>query len=155
MISKTLKILFLTAALIFYGAMFFNAAMAADVNKTITFAWNQDAADLPNLAEWRLHWGDVEAGPFVPVLDINGNAVVIPYDGTPAAEYTASQPFIITVPAGSSVTKYFVMTAVDTDGDESGYSNVALNADQTTGVVFKAPIGAPFTFEVQTIVTTP
>lgn len=152
---KTLKVLFLTSMLLFYGAMFFNAAHAADITLDLTFQWEQAVTDLPELASWKLYWGDTGAGPFTAVLDTEGQPLLTPYTGTPAATYEMTKPFIVTLPAGSTVTKYFVMTAVAKTGDESDFSNVATNPDGSVGVPFKAPMGAPFSMKVKAIVTTP
>jgi hypothetical protein len=155
MITKTAKIIFLAVCLLFYGGMFFNAASAADITLSLTFEWEQAPTDLPNLSNWKLHWGDLEAGPFTPVVGADGAELTVPYTGTPAPTYQMTHPFIVTLPAGATVTKYFVMTAIDTDGNPSDYSNVATNPDGSVGVPFRAPLGAPFSMSVEAVIVTP
>lgn len=141
--KKTLKAL-VTGIVIF---ILLTSFASAQVLKELTFKWEQPDAN-QYLKEWHLYWSDTETGTFLPVIDGVGNRIIIPYDGTPAPNYTATQPFSIIAEPGQTVVKYFVIIAVDTDGDESGFSDVALNEDGTTGVLFKNPRSTPVTFTV-------
>lgn len=106
--------------------------------KSITFAWEQSAADLPQLKEWRIKQSPTAGGPYALTT-------TVPYDGTPSPEYTSST--VITVPDGAKTTLYFIATAVATSGAESGPSNeVVATFDFSTVTV---PI------QLRIIVTTP
>jgi len=89
-----------------------NFGFSAD--KSVTFAWEQDANDLPVLKEWRIKKSSAPGGPYETF-------VVVPYDGQAKPTYTATT--VLTVPSGQKTTLYFVATAVATSGFESGPSN--------------------------------
>ena len=96
--------------------------------KTINFAWEQGAADLPNLKEWRIHSSMTVGGPYT-VLS------TIPFDGTVKPSYAGSGT-VTTIPNGQKATVYFVATAFGKSGIESGYSNeVSVLIDFTTVTV--------------------
>jgi hypothetical protein len=120
-------------------------ASAEDITKEITFLYEQATVDLPHLKEWRLHYATTAGGPYLPVKDANGAPLVIPYDGTPAPEYTSAQTLTVPVAPGTTITYYFVMTAVNLDNEESTFSAEAINIDEngvpdgTHGVEFTSP----------------
>jgi hypothetical protein len=62
------------------------------------------------------------------------------YQGVEQTEYQADE--IITSPDGEEHTYYFVLTAFDEDGNESGYSN-----EMSAPIDFEAP-GVPFSLTV-------
>jgi hypothetical protein len=133
-------------------------AFAKDVTMDLTFEWEQTSTDMPNLLEWRLKWADTETGTYIPVVGGDGNPIKIPYDGTPQPVYTATEPFVVVAPSGTTVTKYFKLTAVSKDNEESALSAVALNEDGSTGIDFTAPwdpVGTPVKFNVKAKVVTP
>jgi len=91
-------------------------AFAADLNKSLTFSWNQASADLPNLAGWGLY-----------VMTASGGTkpapISIPYT-TGTGPFTASSAFTVTGTPGATVRRYFVLDAVSKNGNRSvGYSN--------------------------------
>ena len=98
--------------------------------KTITFAWEQAAADLPNLREWRILYAFVSGGPYTLLA-------TVPFDGTPRPEYSNPTPVTI-VPDGEKRMVYFVATAVANSGAESGYSNQV--SDEIDFTVVTIPI---------------
>jgi hypothetical protein len=130
---------------------------AADVTQNLAFEWEQDPGDLPQLAEWRFQFSTTAGGPYQPWLDDQGNQVTVVYDpANPGPTYNSPEYNItLDIPPGSSVTYYFVLVAVDHAGLESDVSTEALNPDGSTGVVFKAPIGKPFSFSVSVTIVTP
>jgi len=78
----------------------------------ITLGWTQELT--PGLVGWRLYQSEVSG-------DYTGDPfAVIPFTGE-QAEYTTTET--ISAEYGDSVQYYFVLTAVNEDGRESGYSN--------------------------------
>ena len=112
-----------------------SAAYGAD--KPITFQWEQAVVDLPTLEKWTLYYAIASGGPYVFLANI-------PYASQPEP-YQSTQTVSI-VGDGEERNIYFVLTATDTDDNESGYSNEIYE-----WIDFKAP-GNPFTF---TIILTP
>jgi len=110
--------------------IFATPAMAVDFSKSITFAWDQAATDLPNLAGWGLYVMTASGGT-------KPAAIAVPYT-TGNGPFQASQSFTVTGMPGSTVRRYFVLDAVSRNGNRSGYSNevfydfVIPNADVTT-----------------------
>jgi hypothetical protein len=136
-----MALLFMTAGLV--------GIVAADVNKELTFLWNQDAADLAELKEWRLYWSDTTGGPYTQVLNTAGVPIVIPYDPATGPDYTTQDVIPVPGAPGTTVRKYFVMTAVDKSDIESAFSAEAI--DTGTGnqwVEIKIPMGRPFSLTV-------
>ena len=105
--------------------------------KTLTFAWNQTLPDPNDLAGWKLYSSQTPGGPYTL-------AATIPFAGA-QTEYTSAQPFVS--PDGQRKTYYFVLTAFDTSGNASGYSN-----EVSATIDFEAP-GVPIQLKVT--VTTP
>jgi hypothetical protein len=110
--GDSMKKLFIVLAVLILAA----PAMAADYNKSLTFAWDQASTDLPNLKEWGLY-----------VMTASGGTkpapIVVPYT-TGAGPFTASSTFTVTGLPGATVRKYFVLDAVNKSGVRSvGYSN--------------------------------
>src|SRR5512137_2025167 len=104
------KLIIILAILIFAAP-----AMAADFSKSLTFAWDQAAADLPNLKEWGLYVMTTPGGT-------KPAPIVVPYT-TGSGPFQASQSFTVTGTPGSTVRRYFVLDAVSKNGNRSGYSN--------------------------------
>lgn len=153
--KKNKLFLFLAPALVllFAGLPVF----AADVTQQLGFEWEQRAEDLPELLEWRFQYSETSGGPYQPWLDDAGNQVKVVYDAAqPGPTYTSPNYTItLDISPGQSKTYYFVLVAVDKAGNESDVSTEALNPDGSTGVVFKAPMGEPFNFNVSVTITTP
>jgi hypothetical protein len=99
--------------------------------KQLTFEWQQNAEDLPDLAKWELFMSLDDALPF----DQWAKQGEIPYTGTPADWYDAG--FTITVPDGQETATYFKMTAIDTEGLSSLPSEMQEGAP--TIIDFKPP----------------
>jgi hypothetical protein len=97
-------------------AVFFGLVVSANAgSKSLTFLWNQNAADMPQLKEWRLFQADTATGPWTPFFTVTYNGVVL-------QDYTGTGN--LTVPDGTEKTVYFSVTAVDKSNNESGRSNV-------------------------------
>jgi len=107
---------------------------ATPIIKTLRFAWNQELS--ADFGGWRLYQSETAGGPYTAVSpDI---AFV-----SEQSEYTADMP--IEVLGDQTTTLYFVLTAFDTSGNESSYSN------QVNAVIdFEAP-GVPMTLTVTVI----
>ena len=90
------------------------SAQAAEV----TFQWNQAVTDLPNLASWSLKVRSSEAGGIeteIPVV----------YGGENQLTFTSTKEIVITGNPGETVRRYFNLTAISKNGNESGESNQA------------------------------
>jgi len=128
----------------------FSFPALADINKEFTFAWEQNVDDLPQMKEWRMYWSDAAGGPYTAVLDTDGNPIIIPYDPLdPDGIYDSTQIMIVPGTPGTTVTKYFVLTAVDQSDNESDYSAEAI--DDSTGngwVEIRIPLGRPFSLHI-------
>ena len=81
------------------------AGMALAVTHEVRFEWNANPE--ADMAEYVLHQGTANGGPYTPVLTIPHPQTTTLY--SVAGNY--SQKF------------YFVLSAVDTSDNESGYSN--------------------------------
>ncbi len=77
----------------------------------LTFEWNQ--ADLTNLKEWKLFWGDASGGPYTELS-------VIAYDESPGPIYSSPADAPVTGDQGTTVTKYFVLIACGDVPQEGG-----------------------------------
>lgn len=114
---------------------------AADVpvSESLTFEWEQNAVDLPFLAGWTLYESNVSGSGYVKVTDI-------PYVAGDTTFQTTAVLNVIGA-AGSTVNRYYVLTAKNIAGLESVYSNEATNA-------FEIPIPAvskPFNLIIKVI----
>jgi len=109
-------------------------AMAGE--KTLTFQWNQVLSD--DFAGWKLYKSEVAGGPYVK----HGND--IPFV---AQQQTYESAQVLVSPNAEVHIYYFVLTAFDTSGNESGFSN-----EVNARIDFQAP-SVPVTLQVT--VTTP
>lgn len=100
--------------------------------KNLEFAWEQTLS--PDLLKWNLYYSETAGGPYTLLTNIV-------YTGDPGPQF-ASDPIIFTSPDGQVVAYYFVLTAEDASGNESGYSN-----EVSETIDFEAP-DVPFTFTV-------
>jgi hypothetical protein len=121
---------FLVAALLAL-ALFWMPIYALAGEKVLTFAWEQPG-DISDLKGWNIYIGEA-SGNYTQKL-------FIPYGGTPAPEYQSAQP--IGSPDGQKKTWFFVLTALDIDGNESTYSN-----EVSAKIDFQAP-GIPVNVRV-------
>ena len=103
--------------------------MAGD--KDLTFTWEQVIS--PDFAGWHLHVSETSGGPYAIAAEII-------YDGIEQPEYTSTEP--ITAPKGQTTLYYFVMSAFDNEGNESGFSN-----EVSTVIDFESP-SAPFSLTI-------
>jgi len=119
---KTIFVIFLIVML---------AGFAQAGEKQLTFEWQQEADDLPDLAKWELF---MSLDPDIPFDQwaLQGDIV---YDGNPASWYDAT--FTITVPDGQETPTYFKMTAIDHAGNDSDPSDLQEGAP--TVIDFKPP----------------
>lgn len=114
---KKVFIGFVMLAVLLLFPVYTNAASGA-VAQTMTFSWEQVEAELYDLAGWVLYSADAAGGPYTKVIEVPFTAVV-----PPVTTFEASAPFNITGTTGTTVNKYFVVTAKNKDGVESEYSN--------------------------------
>jgi len=92
---------------------------------SLTFAWQQELAEPNNLAGWKLYQSTT-SGRSYKRID------TIPFVAS-QTEYTAI--VTITGRAHQQTTLYFVLTALNTAGGESGYSNERSIGFQPQGVM--------------------
>ena len=87
----------------------------ADFSKSLTFQWDQNSADLPNLKEWGVYIMSTSGGA-------KSSPIVVAYtSGT--GPFQASQSFTVTGIPGATVRRYFVLDAVGKNLNRSGFSN--------------------------------
>jgi hypothetical protein len=103
--------------------------------KTLTFQWDSNTEE--DIVGYRIYKGSAVGGPYSKIGDIPH----VP--GT-----TQTSPANIVVPDGEDTTLYFVVTAYDLSGNESGYSN-----EVSAKIDFKPPAN-PHTFIIK-VVTSP
>ncbi len=115
------KLFFVLLTAVLFAAL---AAPAWAGSKQLTFAWEQVLPSTNDLKEWRLYSATRSGGPYTL-------AATIPYV-SPQTTYTSPQQ--MTSLDGQRIQYFFVMTAVDTAGNETGYSNEA-----NTWIDFEAP----------------
>lgn len=96
-------------------AIFVSPAAAVALQKSLTFAWEQDQETLNILDHWSLYWSDAPGGPYEKAADI-------PYDGSQGGSYTSDQVLSVTGKIGQDTVKYFVLVACS-ETDCSGDSN--------------------------------
>lgn len=97
----------------------FGHSANGDVSESLTFTWEQLEAELPDISGWVLYQASTDDGPYVKVVDVPYTAVV-----PPVTTFESTTPLNISGITGTTVTKYFVVTAKNKDGVESEYSNV-------------------------------
>ena len=109
----------------------------------LTFEWNQ--ADLTNLKEWKLFWGDASGGPYTELS-------VIAYDESPGPIYSSPADAPVTGDQGTTVTKYFVLIACGDVPQEGGGAEYMCSADSNeVSHGFWIPAGmfsVPFNFQI-------
>ena len=101
-------------------------------SKQLTFAWEQVLPEPDDLKEWRIYSATQAGGPYALMA-------TVPYV-SPQTTYTSSQQ--MTSPDGQRIQYFFVLTALDTAGNQSGYSN-----EVSTWIDFEGP-GIPTKFTV-------
>jgi len=101
----------LTLALL---CVFLIAGFAYAAEETLTFEWEQTYDNsITEISKWTLYYGDQTGGPYTHPIDISN-------DGS-GGPFTSMQ--VIGCPDGQETTYFFVLTATDTNGNESKYSN--------------------------------
>ena len=115
----------------------FLAAPVWAAEKSITFGWTQEIS--ADFAGWKLYSA---TAPGVAVNPTNLVAT-IDYTGTVEPEYTSAETVLS--PDGQEVLHYFVLTAFDQDGNESGPSN-----EVSKMIDFLAP-GVPIQFKIKMV----
>jgi hypothetical protein len=96
------------------GAAF--AAAPQSLTKTLNFAWDQDTVDLSNIDGWWLYVSETTATGFVKL-------VKIPYTTGAGPSFTGTASLTVTGAPGTTVKRYFVLTANGKNATESVYSN--------------------------------
>jgi len=113
---------------------------AADLSKSLTFAWEQDNPEY--ITGWSLHWTPTAGSGYVKVVDI-------PYVTGAGPTFTTSTILAVTGTPGATVNKYFVLTAVGKNGMDSEYSNEATYAFVIPYPTPSAPFNLIITVTVQ------
>ena len=84
------------------------ATTAFAAEQTRTFAWDEPS-DLATIANWEMHWGNTQGGPYAKLIDI-------PKDG----DYTEPVTVDITGPPATNQTRYFILKACGDVPQEDG-----------------------------------
>ena len=109
------------------------------IGQVLVFEWEQATEDLGGLSGWVLYESNVSGSGYVKALDI-------PYVAGSGPTFTSEGTILFSGVKGSTVTKYFVLTAKSNDPAvaESDYSN---EASASIVIPFGKP-SSPFTFKV-------
>lgn len=133
-------------AMAIVGIVFILLIRAFAADEPVTFMWEQNVVDLPNLQGWNFYVGDQNGPPWTKFA-------TVPYTSG-EGPWTTDTTLTITGAPGSTVKKYFAATAVNKDGKESAYATGQPNATEVTKS-FKIPWGVvtePFNFTIKVIV---
>lgn len=133
-----MKKLFLILAILLISAVSF-AQAPQTIGQVLVFEWEQATEDLGGMSGWVLYESNTSGSGYTAVLEI-------PYVSGAGPNFTGEGTILFSGVKGSTVTKYFVLTAKSNDPafGESEYSNEA-----TASIVI--PYGrpsSPFTFKV-------
>lgn len=129
---------FFAVVLIIFALVCVSPIISEAGNKTLNFAWQQTLPSPNDMSGWELYIANTAGGTATLFA-------TIPYVSS-ASEYTTTQT--ITVPDGTTSTRYFKILAFDSSGNKSGFSNeVAVSLDF-------APPNVPITLRV-TVVPAP
>lgn len=93
-------------------------------NRTVEFEWEQDIGTEDDFAGWKLYMSNVSGEDYAFVENGTTPAIPLTFIYDPATEEYTGQ-IAVNVPVGVDITYYFVLTAVDTSGQESEHSNEA------------------------------
>lgn len=108
-------------------------AMATS-DKVIEFTWEHEDPAAQGVTAFKIYMSSESGTGYIWLFDIPFETVLLTY----TADTT------ITVPDNAETMRYFVATAVDAQGNESGYSNEAsVNIDNlppNTPITFKAVV---------------
>jgi len=109
------------------------------IGQVLVFEWEQATEDLGGLSGWVLYESTTSGSGYVKALDI-------PYVAGSGPTFTSEGTILFSGVKGSTVTKYFVLTAKSNDPAvaESDYSN---EASASIVIPFGKP-SSPFTFKV-------
>lgn len=117
-------------ALLFFGASAWHimpaTAQGTTKEKVLAFAWEQELA--PDFGGWYLY--EVGQGDGTSPKTYT-KAATVPFV---QAQDTYTTQYTIQAPAGATTVKTYVLTAFDTSGNESAFSNEA-----TVSIDFQAP----------------
>jgi len=132
------KILLTLSAVLLLATVSF-AQTPQTIGQVLVFEWEQATEDLGGISGWALYESSVSGSGYVKVLDV-------PYVSGSGPTFQGEGTILFSGVKGSTVTKYFVLTAKSNDPayGESEYSNEA-----TASIVI--PYGkpsSPFTFKV-------
>jgi len=130
--------LFLILAMLLMSVTCF-AQPPQTIGQVLVFEWEQATEDLGGISGWVLYESNTSGSGYVKVLDV-------PYTSGAGPTFSSEGTILFSGVKGSTVTKYFVLTAKSNDPafGESEYSNEA-----TASIVI--PFGkpsSPFTFKV-------
>lgn len=111
----------------------FTAATDQPVNKSLTFQWEQPDTDLTSITGWSLYMSSVTGSGYVKIVDI-------PYVAGSGPTFTTATVLNVTGAPGTTVNRYFVLTANGIGGVFSVYSN---EASYGFAIPYTVPV-APF-----------
>lgn len=131
------KLLLVVAVLLLATVSF--AQTPQTIGQVLVFEWEQNTEDLGGISGWALYESSVSGSGYVKVLDI-------PYVAGSGPIFTGEGTIMFSGVKGSTVAKYFVLTAksIDPAFGESAYSNEA----STSILIPYGKPSSPFTFKV-------
>ncbi len=132
------RILFTIIAVLMFVVVGF-AQTPTTVGQVLTFEWEQATEDLGGLSGWVLYESNTSGSGYVKALDVL-------YVSGSGPTFTSEGTILFSGVKGSTVTKYFVLTAKSKDASvvESDYSN---EASASILIPYGKP-SSPFTFKV-------
>lgn len=135
---RKLKVLLFVLAMVLVASISFAQAQQT-IGQVLEFAWEQATEDLPGMSGWVLYESNTSGSGYTAVLEI-------PYVSGAGPNFTGEGTILFSGVKGSTVTKYFVLTAKSKDAAvaESDYSN---EASASILIPYGKP-SSPFTFKV-------
>jgi hypothetical protein len=118
--------------LVLCAVLLLSSVIAYAGQKILTAQWEQTLPNPNDLQGWKLYYSTTQGGPYTLLK-------TIPFV---SQQTTYTDEFQFTSPDGQRKQYFFVLTAIDTSGNESGYSNEA-----SIWIDFEAP-GVPVNLRI-------
>lgn len=115
---KKVFLMFLLLMFLLIPVFGFTAATDQPVNKSLTFQWEQPDTDLSTITGWSLYMSSVTGSGYVKIVDI-------PYVAGSGPTFTTAKILTVTGTPGTTVNRFFVLTANGVGGVNSINSNEA------------------------------
>lgn len=143
---KKIFVSFVVALMLVLVPVYGQGATEKVVAESITFAWDQLEADLPDIAGWTLYMSSVSGSGYVKVVDIPITTGTVA-DGVTVFSSDASINLVGV--SGATVNKYFVLTSKNAINEESELSN---EVTYTAVIPYGKP-AKPYNFKIKVTAT--